>query len=105
MVAAETAEQKAAADKAAAEKQAAEQKAAEEKAAADKAAADASAKPAASKPAAKQKRYAVTGAVAVIRTTDGSERYLYRNAPVDPDAFDKDSIKHLVSIGLVSEVK
>lgn len=78
---------------------------AEQKAAAEKAAADASAKPTASKPAARQKRYAVTGAVAVIRTTDGSERYLYRNAPVDPDAFDKESIKHLVSIGLVSEVK
>lgn len=63
----------------------------------------------AAKPAAKstpkQKRYAVSGAVAVIRTTDGSERYLYRNAPVDLDAFDKESIKHLVSIGLVSEVK
>jgi len=51
------------------------------------------------------KRYVVTGPVAVVRTVDGSERYLYRNAPVDADAFDADSIKHLVSVGLVSEAK
>lgn len=104
MVAAQTAEQKAAAEKAAAEKQAAEAKVAEEKAAAEKAAADASAKPE-TKTATKSKRYAVTGAVAVIRTPDGSERYLYRGAQVDASAFDKDSIKHLTGLGLISEVK
>lgn len=53
----------------------------------------------------KPKRYVVTGRVAVVRTKDGSERYLYRNAPVDPDAFDAENIEHLVGIGLVSEVK
>lgn len=104
MSAAQTAEQKAAADKAAAEKQAAEQKAAEDKAAADKAAADASAKPA-SKATAKAKRYVVTGAAVVLPTVDKSERYLYRNAPVDAAAFTPEGIKHAVSLGLVAEVK
>lgn len=88
----------------AAAKAAAEQKAAEEKAAADKAAAEAAAKPA-SKPAAKAKRYVVTGAAVVLPTVDKSERYLYRNAPVDPAAFTPEGIKHALSIGLIAEVK
>lgn len=88
----------------AAAKAAADAKAAEEKAAADKAAADAAAKPA-SKPAVKTKRYVVTGAAVVIPTVDKSERYLYRNAPVDPAAFTPEGIKHALSIGLIAEVK
>lgn len=100
MAAEQTAEQKAAAEKAAAEKQAAEQKAAADKAAEQKAAAEADAE--SSAPTA---RYTVTGALAVIRTKDGSERYLYRGAPFDADAFDADSIKHLVDIGLVTDSK
>ena len=87
----------AAADKAAEAK-------AQEKAAADKAAADASAKPA-SKATAKAKRYVVTGAAVVLPTVDKSERYLYRNAPVDAAAFTPEGIKHAVSLGLVAEVK
>ena len=105
MVAAQTAEQKAAADKAAAEKQAAEQKAAEEKAAAEKAAEAKKAAESDAEPSAPAARYTVTGALAVIRTKDGSERYLYRGAPVEADAFDADSIKHLVEIGLVTDSK
>ena len=87
----------AAADKAAEAK-------AQEKAAADKAAADASAKPA-SKATAKAKRYVVTGAAVVLPTVAKSERYLYRNAPVDAAAFTPEGIKHAVSLGLVAEVK
>lgn len=101
MAAAQTAEQKAAAEKVAAEKQAAEQKAAEEKAAAE-AAQSADTDTSESKP--KGPRFVVAGAVAVIRTSDGSERYLYRGAPVDPDAFDAESIKHVTAVGLIAEV-
>lgn len=106
-MAAQAAAEKAAEAKAqeeAAAKAASEQKAAEEKAAAEKAAADASAKPA-SKPAAKTKRYVVTGAAVVLPTVDNSERYLYRNAPVDPAAFTPEGIQHALSIGLIAEVK
>jgi hypothetical protein len=92
------------AEEEAAAKAAAEQKAAEEKAAADKAAADATAKPA-SKPAAKAKRYVVTGAAVVLPTVDKSERYLYRNAPVDPAAFTPEGIKHALGLVLIAEVK
>lgn len=82
----------------------AQEEAAEEKAAAGTAAADASAK-SASKTAAKAKRYVVSGAAVVLPTVDSSERYLYRNAPVDPAAFTPEGIKHAVSLGLVAEVK
>lgn len=99
MAAEQTAEQKAAAEKAAAEKQAAEAKAADEKAKAD-----AAAKPQ-SKPATKTKRYVVTGAAVVLPTVDKSERYLYRNAPIDPAAFTPEGIKHALSIGLIAEAK
>lgn len=51
------------------------------------------------------KQYEVTGAVAVIPTKDGSERYMYRGAPVSEDAFTAEGIKHVLSIGLISEVK
>lgn len=52
-----------------------------------------------------KKKFIVVGAVAVLPTTDKSERYVYRNAPVDPDAFTPEGIKHAVSLGLVAEVK
>jgi len=50
-------------------------------------------------------RYVVTGAAVVLPTVDKSERYLYRNAPVDPAAFTPAGIKHALSIGLIAEVK
>lgn len=97
MTAEQTAEQKAAADKAAAEKQAADEKAKQE---ADAKAA-AAARPA-TKPAEGLK---VVGAAVVLRADDGSERYLYRGAPVDRAAFSKDSIKHATAVGLIAKSK
>ncbi len=102
MAAAQSAEQKAAAEKAA-EKQAAEAKAAEEAAA--KAAAESDGADANDESEPEGPRYVVSGVVAVIRTKDGSERYLYRGARVDAAAFDEASLEHLVSIGLVSEAE
>lgn len=104
MAAEQTAEQKAVADKAAAEKQAADEKAkqdAAQKAAADKAAAEGKAK--ASTDTKKSKSLKVVGAAVVLRAEDGSERYLYRGAPVDPAAWSKDSIKHATAVGLIAE--
>lgn len=107
MAAAQSAEQKAAAEKAAAEKQAAEQKAAEDKVAAEQKAAEESAQAEADAAAEEStgQRYVVTGAAVVLPTVDKSERYLYRNAPVDPAAFTPEGIKHALSIGLIAEVK
>lgn len=67
---------------------------------------DTTAKPAA-KPATttKPKGYKVKGAAVVLRADDGSERYLYRGAPVDDSAFSKDSIKHALSVGLIEKAK
>lgn len=103
MAAAQSAEQKAAAEKAGAEKQAAEAKAAEEAAA--KAAAEAEGADESDENEPEGSHYVVTGVVAVIRTKDGSEWYLYRGARVDAGAFDEASLEHLVSIGLISEPK
>ena len=52
-----------------------------------------------------RKQYVVTGAVAVIPTKDGSERYMYRGAPVSEEAFTAEGIKHVLSVGLISEVE
>lgn len=98
MAAAQSAEQKAAAEKAAAEKQAAEQKVQEEAAQAEADAAEAAEE-------AEGPRYVVTGAAVVLPTVDKSERYLYRNAPVDTAAFTPEGIEHALSIGLIAEAK
>ena len=100
MAAEQTAEQKAAADKAAAEKQAADEKAKQDVAA--KAPADAKAK-ASTDSTKKSKSFKVVGAAVVLRAEDGSERYLYRGAPVEPAAWSKDSIKHATAVGLIAE--
>lgn len=71
--------------------QSAEQKASAEKAAAEK--------------ESKGPRYVVAGAAVVLPTVDKSERYLYRNAPVDTAAFTPEGIEHALSIGLIAEVK
>ena len=54
---------------------------------------------------ASEKRYVVTGAAVVLPTVDKSERYLYRNAPVDTAAFTPEGIKHALGLGLIAEVK
>lgn len=102
MAAAQSAEQKAAAEQAAAQKQAAEAKAAEEAA---KAAAEAEGADESDESEPEGARYVVSGVVAVVRTKDGSERYLYRGARVDAGAFDEASLEHLVGIGLISEAE
>jgi hypothetical protein len=51
----------------------------------------------------KKKQYVVVGPVAVAATSDGSERYMYRGALVSEPAFTAESIKHLVSVGLLKE--
>ncbi|TDW31018.1 hypothetical protein [Cryobacterium psychrophilum] len=48
--------------------------------------------------------YVVTGAAVVLPTEGGSERYLYRGAPVG-DGFTAEGIKHAVSVGLIEKVK
>lgn len=50
-------------------------------------------------------RYKVTAAAVVLPTKDGSERYLYRGAPILGEAFTEDGIKHAVSVGLITEVE
>jgi len=54
--------------------------------------------------AAKKYIHKVTGAAAVLRSPDGNERYFYRGAVV-PEGIDTDSLKHAVTIGLVSRVE
>ncbi len=93
----QTAEQTAAAAQATADTQAADEKA--------KVDADAKAKAGSASSAAKPKGLLVIGAAVVLRTDDGSERYLYRGAPVDPAAFSKDSIKHATATGLIAKAK
>lgn len=51
-----------------------------------------------------KKALSVTGAVAVIRLKDGSDRYLYKGAVVVPDLFDEKSLDHVKRLGLVGEV-
>ena len=44
----------------------------------------------------------VTGAVAVLATTGGSERYLYRGAVLDAADWDATALAHAVAVGLVA---
>lgn len=46
-------------------------------------------------------RLMVLGAAVVLKTPDGGERYLYKGAPVDPDAFVPESIAHATAVGLI----
>lgn len=50
-------------------------------------------------------RYVVTGPVVVLPTVDGSERYVYRHAPVDSGAFTQKGLDHALSIGLIARSK
>lgn len=47
--------------------------------------------------------YVVKGAAVVLPTKGGSERYLYRGAPVDADAYTDEGIKHALDVGLIAE--
>lgn len=46
-------------------------------------------------------RLTVTGAAVVLRTADGSERYLYKNSPLNPAQFTEASITHAKDLGLI----
>jgi hypothetical protein len=50
------------------------------------------------------KGYVVVGAAVVLPTEGGSERYLYRGAPVG-SGFTKDGIKHALAVGLIAKAK
>lgn len=47
----------------------------------------------------------VTGAAAVLNLKDGSDRYLYRGATVDPELYTEKSVKHVKGLGLVTAVE
>lgn len=49
-------------------------------------------------------RYVVTGAAVVLPLNGGSERYLYRGAPVG-EGFTPEGVKHALSLGLIAKVK
>ena len=50
------------------------------------------------------KQYQVTAALATVKTTDGHLRYVYQDGFLPADA-DADSVKHLLAMGLIGEVK
>ncbi len=52
-----------------------------------------------------KKELKVTGAAAVLRTQSGTERYLYRGAPVSEGEFTDESVKNAIAAGLVSKVE
>lgn len=56
-------------------------------------------------PASAKPSLVVLGAAVVLRTADGSDRYLYAGAPIVAAQFDKASIKHATSIGLIGKSK
>ncbi len=47
----------------------------------------------------------VTGAVAVVALKDGSDRYLYRGAVLDPALYAEKSVEHVKGLGLVTETE
>ena len=49
-------------------------------------------------------RYVVTGAAVVLPLDGGSERYLYRGAPIG-SGYTEDGIKHALALGLIAVVK
>lgn len=50
------------------------------------------------------KQYVVKGAVVVLPIDGGSERYLYRGAPIG-SGYTADGIKHALALGLIAIVK
>lgn len=55
--------------------------------------------------AAAKKVLSVTGAVAVLRLEDGSDRYLYKGAHIDKALYTDASIEHVSGLGLVTEIE
>ena len=51
-----------------------------------------------------EKQYTVTGAAVVLPVEGGSERYLYRGAPIG-SGYTEDGIKHALALGLIAVVK
>jgi len=51
-----------------------------------------------------EKQYTVTGAAVVLPIEGGSERYLYRGAPIG-SGYTADGIKHALALGLIAVVK
>ena len=51
-----------------------------------------------------EKQYTVTGAAVVLPVEGGSERYLYRGAPIG-SGYTADGIKHALALGLIAVVK
>jgi len=49
-------------------------------------------------------RYVVVGAVAVLPTEGGSERYLYRGAHIG-EGYTDEGIKHALGLGLIQKAK
>jgi len=47
--------------------------------------------------------FRVSGAVAVLRTDKGNERYVYRGGVIESTPDTEASIKHLLSVGLIEE--
>ncbi|MEO5919928.1 MAG: hypothetical protein ABIQ01_02180 [Pseudolysinimonas sp.] len=47
--------------------------------------------------------YVVSGALAVLRTDKGNERYVYRGGVIESTPDTEASIKHLLSVGLIEE--
>lgn len=52
-----------------------------------------------------KKALVVTGAVAVVALKDGSDRYLYRGAIIDPELYAEKSVEHVKGLGLVTEIE
>lgn len=48
-------------------------------------------------------QYRVTGAVAVVRGENKSERYLYRGAEFSDEGIDGENVKHLLAIKLIEK--
>jgi hypothetical protein len=49
------------------------------------------------------KSYIVSGALVVLPTPGGSERYVYRGATVSADGFTEAGIAHALEVGLIQE--
>ncbi len=49
--------------------------------------------------------YKVIGGAAVVRTLDGSERYLYKGSAFDGSKVDESRLEHLVEVGLITRFK
>lgn len=49
-------------------------------------------------------KFKVVRAAAVVRTLDGSERYLYKGSAFDASQADVESVKHLLATGVIEKL-